>query len=65
MKQIIDCTTGEIIERELNAEELQQAEVDAEASEALKALSAEKETAKQAVLEKLGLTSDEVASLLA
>ena len=65
MKQIIDCTTGKVIKRELNAEELQQAEIDAQASEALKALSAERQAAKQAVLEKLGLTSDEIALLLA
>ena len=65
MKQIIDCTTGEVIERELNAEELEQAKIDAEVSATQKAIAAEREAARQAVLDKLGLTPDEINLLLA
>jgi len=56
--------TNEIIEREMNNEELAQYEADAANVEKLKAEQAAKNAARQAVLDKLGLSADEVAALL-
>ena len=56
--------TGEVIERELNAEELAQHEAYLSEQETKKAEQAAKDAAKQAVLDKLGLSADEVAALL-
>ena len=65
----INCTTGEVIERPLTAEELAaneaaaaQAEADRLAAEAKAAADAE---AKAALLAKLGITADEAKLLLA
>ena len=69
-KKIIDCETGEIIERELNEEELAQQEEDTETGIAIQseldALRAESEAAKtvaEAKLKALGLTTDDLAAL--
>jgi ABC-type Fe3+-hydroxamate transport system substrate-binding protein len=59
-----NCTTGEIVEREKNAEELAQSTKDQAAEAARKAAEAAKSAEKAAVLAKLGLTADEVAALL-
>jgi hypothetical protein len=63
-----NCTTGEIIEREMTADELAQAETDKANSLALKNAEAEllatQAAQKAALLEKLGITSDEAALLL-
>ena len=63
----INCETGEVIERELTADELAQREADAKAAEAEKAAqdkaAADKAAARQAVYAKLGLTADEIAAL--
>jgi hypothetical protein len=64
MKQIIDCSTGEIIERELNDDELQQQEIDSALVLAQQVIAQEREAAKQAILEKLGLTEDEAKLIL-
>lgn len=64
----INCETGEVIERPLTADEIAankaaaaQAEADRQAAEA----EAEaKATAKQAILDRLGLTAEEAALLL-
>lgn len=63
-KTIHDVLTGEIITRDFNDDELAQlnkdkaqAKLDAQALEA-------RQTARQAVLDKLGLTADEAAALL-
>lgn len=56
--------TGEIIEREMNADELAQWEANNAQLELEAAELAAKEAARQAVLEKLGLTADEAAALL-
>ncbi len=48
MKQIIDCSTGEIIERELNDDELQQQEIDSALVLAQQVIAQEREAAKQA-----------------
>ena len=68
MKMIVNCETGEIIERELNAEELVQQEIDATAElierEAKAAEAEAKAQAKAELLERLGITEDEAKLLL-
>lgn len=56
--------TGEIIERELNAEELAQHEAYLAEQGIKQAEQTAKDAARQAVLTKLGLTAEEVAALL-
>ena len=59
-----NVTTGEIIERELTAAELEQLEKD-QAEKAVKQAEAEaKATARQAILDRLGLTAEEAQLLL-
>jgi hypothetical protein len=65
MKKIIDCTTGEVTERELNAEELKQAKLDEAVIAAEKAEAQAKAQAKAELLERLGITADEAKLLLA
>lgn len=60
----INCTTNEIIEREATAEEIAQWEIDKAATEAKEAEAAAKEAARQALLDKLGITADEAKLLL-
>ena len=64
MKIIADCTTGEIIERELTDQELAQELADQAGQQAQTEAEAAKAAEKSAVLAKLGLTADEVAALL-
>ena len=68
MKRIINCETGEVIERELNAQELAQNEIDTAnylmKQNALIAEAEAKATAKAALLERLGITQDEANLLL-
>jgi hypothetical protein len=61
---IHNAETNEIIEREMNDKELQ--DYNAREAEALAALEAEaqKAAAKQALLDKLGITADEAQLLL-
>ena len=63
----INCETGEVIERELTADELAQREADAKAAADQQAAqdkaAADKAAARQAVYAKLGLTADEIAAL--
>ena len=67
-KLIYDCTTGETITRDYNDDELAQLEsnkAQAKKDAANKAKAdADKQAARQAVLDKLGLTADEIAALL-
>lgn len=56
--------TGEIVEREMNAEELAQLEIDQAAEAARQEAEAAKAAEKQAVLDRLGLTAEEAALLL-
>jgi hypothetical protein len=67
-KTIYDCITGETITRNFNADELAQLETNkaqAKKDAANKAKAdADKQAARQAVLDKLGLTADEIAALL-
>lgn len=64
MKRIINCETGEVIERELNDEELAQQAIDEAKYLELKALENERDAQRQAILDKLGLTADEAQLLL-
>jgi len=67
-KLIVNCETGETVERELNAEELAQQEIDEANYLAAKAIAdAEadaKATAKAALLERLGITEEEAQLLI-
>ena len=64
----INCETGEVIERELTADELAQREADAKAAADKQAADdadkAAKAVEKAALLAKLGITADEAALLL-
>ena len=65
---IHDAPTGETITRDMNAAELAQHEID-KAQAAIDAADkaaviANKQAARQAVLDKLGLTADEITALL-
>jgi len=59
-----NVTTGEIVERELNADELAQFEADAQAKAERDAVQAAKDADKAALLAKLGITADEAKLLL-
>ncbi len=64
MKRIINCDTGEVIERELTAEEIaEQKATEAEFSKAKLAEEAKAE-AKAELLVKLGITEEEAKLLL-
>jgi type IV secretory pathway VirB9-like protein len=68
-KIIVNCETGEVSEVELTAAEVKQREADAIAYAKAKAdeeqAAAEKAEAKAAIADRLGLTQDELALLLA
>jgi hypothetical protein len=63
--KIHNIETGEIIEREMTAEELFQLEKDNKEAEARAAEIAKKAAEKAALLEKLGITEEEAKLLLA
>jgi hypothetical protein len=60
-----DATTGEIIEREMNAVEYAQYQVDQKANDVKKAEEAAKADAKAVLLNRLGITAEEAALLFA
>lgn len=62
--KIIDCATGEEIVREPNAQELAEMEIAKAEAQTLKAEAEAKEAARQAILERLGLTADEAKLIL-
>jgi hypothetical protein len=62
--QIHNVQTGEIIEREMNAEELAQWEVDKAAQAQRTAEEASRLSAKLAIYAKLGLTEEEINTLI-
>jgi predicted flap endonuclease-1-like 5' DNA nuclease len=62
--KIVDVTTGEEIIRDANAEELAQMELDAANAKARKAEAEAKEAAKAAILDRIGLTVDELKTIL-
>jgi hypothetical protein len=61
---IHNAETGEIITRDANAEELAQMEIDKAAQAAYEAAKAEQEVKKAALLARLGLTEDELKTIL-
>lgn len=63
-KLIIDCSTGETVERELSAEELAQQAIDEAAEQAKQAEAEAKAAAKAAVLAQLGITEEQAKLLL-
>ncbi len=68
MKKIINCETGEVTERELNKAEKDQQKIDeaqiAQAQALVKAEAEAKEAAKAAILDRIGLTADELKTIL-
>ena len=62
---IHNAETGEIIEREMNAEEIAQLEKDAQEAAQRQAEAEAKAAQKAALLDRLGITEDEVRLLLA
>ena len=62
--KIVNVETGEEIVRDANAEELAQMELDAANATARKAEVEAKEAARQAILDRLGLTADEAKLIL-
>lgn len=62
--KIVNCETGEEIVRDATAQEIAQMEIDRQNSIARKAAEAEKETQRQAILDRLGLTADELQTIL-
>ena len=62
--KIHNAETGEVIEREMNAEELAQREADQEAQLARQEAEAAKADAKAALLNRLGISQEEAKLLL-
>jgi hypothetical protein len=59
-----NCETGEEIVRDATAQEISQMKIDAENAIARKAELESKEAARQAILDRLGLTADEAKLIL-
>jgi hypothetical protein len=64
MVKIHNAETGEVIEREMNAQELAQWQKEKTEKEAEVQTKIEQAAAKQALLDKLGITVEEAALLL-
>jgi len=62
--KIVDCTTGEEIIRDANAEEIAQLNANKIAFENAKVEAEAKEAAKAAILDRIGLTADELKTIL-
>ena len=62
--KIVNCETGEEIVRDANAEEIAQMELDAANTAARKAETEAKATARAAILDRIGLTADELKTIL-
>jgi predicted flap endonuclease-1-like 5' DNA nuclease len=62
--KIVNCETGEEIIRDANADEIAQMELDAANVKATKAQADAKEAAKAAILDRIGLTADELKTIL-
>ena len=62
--KIVDVNTCEEIVRDATAEEIAQMELDAENTAARKAEAEAKEAAKAAILDRIGLTVDELKTIL-
>jgi len=59
-----NCETGEEIVRDASAAEIAQIELDAANAAARKTEAEAKETAKAAILDRIGLTADELKTIL-
>jgi len=59
-----NCELGEEIVRDATAEEIAQIELDAANAEARRAEAEAKEISRQAILDRLGLTADELKTIL-
>ena len=64
MKMIINCETGETIERELDTTELEQSVIDTDMVETDKAKDEVRTALRSELLDRLGLTQDEAKLLL-
>lgn len=62
--KIVNCETGEEIVRDATAEEIAQMKIDTANTEARKQAEAEAAAARQAILDRLGLTAEELKVLL-
>ena len=62
--KIVNVETGEEIVRDATAEEIAQMKIDAENAAARKAEAKAKETQREAILDRLGLTADELQTIL-
>ena len=62
--KIVNVETGEEIVRDMNAEELAQLETDRENAKVFEAAKAKAEADKAALLARLGLTEDELKTIL-
>ena len=62
--KIVDVTTGEEIIRDANAKEIAQIQIDAANAVAAKSEAEAKEAAKAAILDRIGLTADELKTIL-
>jgi predicted flap endonuclease-1-like 5' DNA nuclease len=62
--KIVNCETGEEIVRDANAEELAQMQLDTDNAAARKAEAEAKEIARAAILDRIGLTADELKTIL-
>jgi len=62
--RIHNIETDEVIDREMNDAEFAQYQADKEAQATLKAEAQAKETAKAAILDRIGLTADELKTIL-
>ena len=62
--KIVNCETGEEIVRDANADEIAQMSLDAANAVAAKAEVEAKATAKAAILDRIGLTADELKTIL-
>jgi hypothetical protein len=62
--KIVNCETGEEIVRDATADEIAQSKIDATNLKALKTEAEARETAKQVILDRIGLTADELKTIL-
>jgi len=62
--KIVDCTTGEEVIRDATADEIAQMETIAIEAAAKKQSDQAKEIQRQAILDRLGLTADELQTIL-
>ena len=63
-KLIVNCETGETLERELNKSEKDQQKIDQILHAEFEAAKAKAEADKAAILARLGLTEDELKTIL-